>query len=116
MIGTRIKRSILALALGLSSLGLAACDPDGVGVSGGVGVYYDSMLWNDYYYGGPRPPYYRPPPNRPVPPARPPVGVTPPIGTVPPGFRPPTARPPVTRPPVARPPIHRPAGGGGRFR
>jgi hypothetical protein len=104
------RRSVLALILGASALGISACDPATTGVSGnvGVGVYYDSMLWNDYYYGGTRPPH-----NRPVGPpvTRPPVGVTPPIGVLPPG-----GRPPSIRPPIARPPIHRPAGGGGRLR
>jgi hypothetical protein len=105
-----VRRAFLALALAGSVVGLSACDPATTGVNGsvGVGVYYDSMLWNDYYYGRPRPPHHRPV-NPPV--TRPPVGVTPPIGIVPPGGRPPTARPP-----IARPPIHRPAGGGGRFR
>ena len=80
------------------SLALAGCDSNGVSTSGTV--YYDSMLWNDYYYGSYRP-GYRPPPDRPDRPVRPPSG------GIDPGF---------SRPPVARPPVHRPSGGGGRGR
>lgn len=88
-----LRKLLLASALSGATLTLSACDPDGVYVGGSV--YYDSMLWNDYYYGRPQPP--RPPrPERPVKPVHP-------IAPVPP--RP---RPPVARPPVARPPIHRP--------
>ncbi|WP_127111703.1 hypothetical protein [Shimia sediminis] len=65
-------------SLALSGLALAGCNTT---TSGHVsyGVYYDSMMWNDYYR--PRPPTTNPPPGRPVhpiapaPPARP----TPPI-------------------------------------
>ena len=83
----RIRKSLMALGvLGTSAVFLGGCE--GTTVSGGasVGVYYDSMMWNDYY----RPP---PPPGRPHPPVRP---------------QPPIAKPPV-RPvhPVA--PIHRPS-------
>lgn len=68
---------LLLGALAFSSLTLAGCDD--VTTSGHVsyGVYYDSMMWNDYYR--PRPPQSRPPrpvhPIAPAPPARP----TPPI-------------------------------------
>lgn len=104
-----LRRAFFSVFLTGSVLGLSACDPAATSVNGsvGVGVYYDSMLWNDYYYGRPVPPNHRP--------INPP-GARPPIGTLPPGGRPPTARPPIARPPVARPPIHRPMGGGGRFR
>ncbi|MBE1282454.1 MAG: hypothetical protein GJ676_04005 [Rhodobacteraceae bacterium] len=91
------KRLALALVLGGSVFGLSACDPNAVSTGGSV--YYDSMLWNDYYYGYPRPPRPerpdRPKPEHPI--ARPPVKPTPPIA------RPPVARPPIHRPPVARP-------------
>ena len=63
-------------ALALSGLALAGCDTTTSG-SVSYGVYYDSMMWNDYYR--PRPPSSRPPrpvhPIAPAPPARP----TPPI-------------------------------------
>jgi len=87
-----MRKVILALVLTGSGLTLAACDPSAVSVGGSV--YYDSMMWNDYYYNRPgyRPP--RPPPVKPVHPIAP---------------RPPVGRPPVARPPVARPPIHRPS-------
>lgn len=101
-----IKRSVLALCLGAASFTLSACDGVTVGVGYGYDPFYDSMLWNDYYYDRdvnvdvdidrpdrPRPPVSKPP-ARPKPPiAKPPA-------------RP---RPPVARPPAARPPIHRPA-------
>ncbi len=92
----KLRRMIMAVSLGSAVLALAACDPNAVSTGGSV--YYDSMLWNDYYYGRPgyRPP--NPPPGKPVHPIEPP-----------PGIRPPVHRPPVARPPVARPPIHRPS-------
>ncbi|MEX0280119.1 MAG: hypothetical protein AB3N13_02885 [Arenibacterium sp.] len=71
-----------ALAAAALTFTLAACEPGSGSVSVSGGVYYDSLLWNDYYYGYPRPP------SRPG--------------------RPPGARPPVAKPPIARPPIHRP--------
>ena len=80
---TRSDLTRLSLALA-AVLGLAACDPNATGTAS-TGVYYDSMLWNDYYYGYPRPPQGRPPkPEHPI-------------------ARPPVARPPIHRPPVARP-------------
>lgn len=65
--------------LTLSALSLAGCDTT---TSGHVsyGVYYDSMMWNDYYR--PRPPAARPP--RPVHPIAP----TPPMRPTPPIHRP----------------------------
>ncbi|MDW3225604.1 MAG: hypothetical protein R8G34_22380 [Paracoccaceae bacterium] len=95
------KKLALAVALGGAVLGLSACDPAGVSTSGAV--YYDSVLWNDYYYG-----YDRPAapsrPDRPVRPERPdrpdrPVRPSRPID---PGF---------SRPHRPSAPIHRPAGG-----
>ena len=80
---TRSIVTRLAFAL-TAALGLAACDPNATG-SVSTGVYYDSLLWNDYYYGHPRPPQGRSPrPEHPI-------------------ARPPVARPPIHRPPVARP-------------
>ncbi|WP_425044208.1 hypothetical protein [Primorskyibacter sp. S87] len=88
-----IRKLVLALSLGGGVGMLSACDPNAT-YSGGV--YYDAMLWNDYYYGHPRPPAGRPPkPEHPI--ERPPARPTPPIA------RPPVARPPIHRPPVARP-------------
>lgn len=93
-----LRKTLLVATVTCATFSLSACDPTAVSVGGSV--YYDSMLWNDYYYGQPpRPP--RPPrpdrPGKPVHPIAPPPRPVPPI-----------ARPPVARPPVARPPIHRP--------
>jgi len=84
MMRFRLPRKVV-LTLGLigAMMGLSACDPTNVSVGVSGGVYYDSMLWNDYYYGRPRPPQ-------------------------PPVQRPPRPEHPIARPPVARPPIHRP--------
>ena len=94
-----VRKRVLSLGLGASVVAVSACDPGSVSTGGSVyygASYYDSMLWNDYYYGG------HTKPDRPDRPTRPPI-------TNPdPGF----SRPPVHRPPAARPPIHRPAGGG----
>ncbi len=84
-----LRKYKLAIALGGSVMILTACDPSNVSVGGGV--YYDSVLWNDYYYHDHD--NYRPPPP----------GVRPPPGTRPPGTRPPTARPLPARPPIHRP-------------
>ncbi len=91
----------------IGALTLAACEPGSVSTGGSV--YYDSMLWNDYYYGSYRP-GYRPPsgrPERPDRPDRPDRPIRPPGGGIDPGF---------SRPPVAKPPVHRPSGGGPRRR
>lgn len=98
MIG--IRRIILAVSLGGAVLSVAACDPNAVSTGGSI--YYDSMLWNDYYYDRPG---YRPP----NPPGKPVHPIEPGHPKPPPGTRPPGHRPPVARPPVARPPIHRPS-------
>lgn len=66
-----LKRSktMLSLSLlGLSAMTLSACDD--VYTTGGVGVYYDSMMWNDYYHPAP-PARPNPPPGRPVHPIAP---------------------------------------------
>lgn len=108
-----LRKMALAGAMGASGLLLSACEPGSwsTGVSVGTGVYYDSMLWNDYYYGGYRPPYY--PPDRPERPDRPDRPERPdrPDRPKPPIAKPPSVKPPVARPLPARPPIHRPAGG-----
>lgn len=87
---TRLKRfAWLAGAVWL----LAGCDPNAVAtgnVTVGASVYYDSMLWNDYYRRPP-PPHagHKPRPPRPGPGPRPP-------------------RPPRPHPmPHPHPPIHR---------
>ncbi|MBT3139974.1 hypothetical protein KL867_02825 [Ruegeria litorea] len=82
-----MKKLTLAVGLSASVLALSACDPSAVSVGGGV--YYDSMMWNDYYYGYPNRPNRPDRPDRPKP-------------------EHPIARPPVANPPIARPPIHRP--------
>ena len=104
-----LRSRTLVMSLGLvGAMALSACTPGSYSSSGAV--YYDSMLWNDYYYGSYRP-GYRPPdrpdrperpdrPNRPERPVRPPGGIDP-------GF---------SRPPVANKPIHRPSHGGGGLR
>ena len=79
----KILRKVAVLGfLAGAGLGLSACDPNAT-VTVGAGVYYDSVLWNDYYYGRPPPPASRPP-------------------------RPPRPTPPIARPPRPTPPIHRP--------
>lgn len=85
-----LKTSLVAVA---AMVGLSACEGSGTSVPNSA--YYDSMMWNDYYYGFPERP------NRPPPTPEPPK-------PVPPIARPPVVRPPIARPPVARPPIHRP--------
>lgn len=87
-----LRKFILAVGLGSAVLTVSACDPLTTSASVGGSVYYDSMLWNDYYYGRPGPPAPKPPDR--------------------PGTRPPRPEHPIARPPVARPPIHRPPGGG----
>ena len=96
---TKLRKTSLRVA-GLMAVGLtlSACDTATYGVSYGYDPYYDSLLWNDYYY--------RPGhggdidrPDRPEP--------------VPPIAKPPS-KPPSAQPLPARPPIHRPSGGGGR--
>ncbi len=81
------RKMMLSLGLAGAVLALSACDPEAVSTGGSV--YYDSMLWNDYYYG--RPPGYRPPGGRPPRPEHP------------------IERPPRPTPLPARPPIHRPS-------
>lgn len=91
----QLRKAMTGLFLAGSLAGLSACDSSGTGVSVSGGVYYDSLLWNDYYYGHSRPPRPNPPVNRP-----------------------PRPEHPIARPPVARPPIHRPPAGRprpGRF-
>ncbi|MCA0872385.1 hypothetical protein LCL97_16240 [Seohaeicola saemankumensis] len=88
-----LRKMCLAVSMTVSAVALSGCDPNAVYTGGSV--YYDSMLWNDYYYG--RPPSRPPRPERPVKPVHP-------IAPVPP----PRPTPPIARPPVARPPIHRP--------
>ncbi|SFF77596.1 hypothetical protein [Roseobacter denitrificans] len=106
-----LKTKSLFMSLGvLGALALTGCTPAGYSTSGSL--YYDSMMWNDYYYGSYRP-GYRPPdrperperpdrPNRPERPVRPPGGIDP-------GF----SRPPITNKPIHRP-SHRGAGVRGR--
>ncbi|MEX0318444.1 MAG: hypothetical protein AB3N21_10860 [Ruegeria sp.] len=91
------RKLVLVAVLGPAVLAMTACDPT---YSGGGSIYYDSLLWNDYYYGYPRPPR----PDRPNPPDRP----HPPVRPEHPIARPPVARPPVARPPIHRPPVARP--------
>ena len=100
------RKSILLSLSFVAAMALSACDPSSTRVSGSV--YYDSMLWNDYYYGGYRP-GYRPPdrPDRPERPDRPDRPVRPPGGGIDPGF---------SRPPAANRPSHRPSPGRGRGR
>ncbi len=96
---TGSRKLIIALGFG-GIMALSACETGSVSTGGAV--YYNSMLWNDYYYGGYRP-GYRPPPNRPDRPVRPDRPDRP-GGGIDPGF---------SRPPAASLPSHRPSGGGG---
>lgn len=76
----RLKHIAFIALVGGGAVTLSGCEPvDGVYVSGGV--YYDGLLWNDYYR--PRPPVVKPP-------------------------HPPRPTPPIARPPRPTPPIHRP--------
>ncbi|MFC3615923.1 hypothetical protein ACFORG_19395 [Lutimaribacter marinistellae] len=95
----RYRTCRLALALALGTGLLAGCDPS---ATGSANVYYDGMMWNDYYYGYPRPPRPENPIERPPVRPEPPIA-KPPVRPVPPIARPPVARPPIHRPPVARP-------------
>jgi hypothetical protein len=109
---TRISRKlVLSLGLSVGLIALSACEPvPGSSANVRAGVYYDSLMWNDYYYGYGRP-GYRPRPDLPDRPARPDRPVDPgfsrPGRPIDPGF----SRP--SRPSV---PHHRPAGGGPRGR
>ena len=88
----RRRKIVLAFVLTGPFLALSGCEPT-AGNTGGS-VYYDSMLWNDYYYGRPG--------TRPPDPGRPEHPIAP---------APPRPTPPIARPPAARPPIHRPSRG-----
>ena len=79
-----LRKILTSFGLVASLTVLSACEP--VTTSGSA--YYDSVMWNDYYYG--RPPIETRPPHRPVRP-------------VPPIARPPHVRPPIHRPPTTRP-------------
>lgn len=101
-----LKSRTLFMSLGLmGALAVSGCTPVSYSTSGSA--YYDSMMWNDYYYGSYRP-GYRPPdrperpdrPNKPDRPVRPPGGIDP-------GF---------SRPPIANKPIHRPSHRGAGVR
>ena len=72
----RNKSVITLTALSVAAMSLSACDDVYTSGSVSTGVYYDSMMYNDYYR--PHPPARpNPPPGRPVhpiapaPPARP---------------------------------------------
>ncbi|SHI82790.1 hypothetical protein SAMN05444000_103165 [Shimia gijangensis] len=78
-----LNKTMVALtAASLGAMSLAGCDDVYTTGSVSTGVYYDSMMWNDYY--------------RPYPPARP---------------NPPPGRPvhPIAPPPRPSQPIHRPS-------
>ncbi|WP_299352922.1 hypothetical protein [uncultured Shimia sp.] len=66
----RSKSAIALTALSLGAMSLSACDDVYTTGSVGVGVYYDSMMWNDYYRPNP-PARPNPPPGRPVHPIAP---------------------------------------------
>lgn len=91
---SKIKTVLLPVSLAAGVLALSGCDYPSTG-SAHVGVYYDSMMWNDYYR--PRPPQSGRPPKPEHPIVKPPKPVQP-LPT-----RPPVSRPPVSRPPVSRP-------------
>lgn len=80
-----LRKILTTFGLLASLIALSACQP--VTTSGSA--YYDSVMWNDYYYG--RPPTGVNPPHRP------------PVHPVPPIARPPHVRPPIHRPPTTRP-------------
>lgn len=72
----RSKTVIALTAASLAAMSLAGCEETTGSVH--AGVYYDSMMWNDYYrpYPPARP---NPPPGRPVHPIAPPPRPSPPI-------------------------------------
>lgn len=84
-----------AFGAGLAAMVLAGCESSGTVSTGG---YYDSMMWNDYYYHP-----YPDRPDRPERPDRPDRPDRPERPVHPIAPKPPVARPPVARPPVARP-------------
>ncbi len=95
MVFSKIKSVLVPVSLAVGVLALSGCDYPSTG-SSHAGVYYDSMMWNDYYR--PRPP--RPPkPEHPIEPPQ----IKPPKPVHPIAPRPPVSRPPVSRPPVSRP-------------
>jgi len=113
---SKVKKLFQGLAVGCVVILFSGCEGGGPYVGGSV--YYDSMLWNDYYYrrgynpSRPRPPAVQPPrPSNPI--ERPgyrPGRPSNPIGQ--PGFRPPRPSNPIYRPPS---PSRMPSlGGGGR--
>ncbi|MEQ9694065.1 hypothetical protein [Shimia sp. SDUM112013] len=85
----QFRKSAMAIGvLTASSLFLASCDDASVYGGASVGVYYDSMMWNDYYRPYPPPSHGRPP-AKPVPPiAKPPGRPVHPIAPAPPIHRP----------------------------
>lgn len=61
----RNKSVITLTALSIAAMSLSACDDVYASGSVSTGVYYDSMMYNDYYR--PHPPARpNPPPGRPV--------------------------------------------------
>jgi hypothetical protein len=84
------RKILTSLGLVASLTVLSACEPGTTSAS--ASLYYDSVMWNDYYYG------------------RPPTGARPPRPPRPehPIARPPRPEHPIARPPQVRPPIHRP--------
>ncbi|MEP5196249.1 MAG: hypothetical protein ABJQ70_14640, partial [Roseobacter sp.] len=100
----RVSKKPFLFAAVIGVIALAGCEPGNVRTSGSV--YYDSMLWNDYYYGSYRPGHGSRP-DRPDRPNRPDRPTKPPSGGIDPGF---------SRPPAAHLPSHRPSGGRGRRR
>jgi len=106
-----LRRARTAVLLACVAASLAACDPDR---EPGAGVYYDGVLWNDYYWDR-CPPHCSPDrPEKPEKPEKPPKPIQPlpperPVQPLP-RPQPPTARPPSVRPPISRPSV----GGGGR--
>ncbi len=86
----------LLSALAVGAMLLSACE--NTGGSGYTGAYYDSMMWNDYYYR-PYPPRPERPPKPEHPIERPPERPVHPIAP----------RPPVTRPTPRPRPAPRPA-------
>ncbi|MFT4962361.1 MAG: hypothetical protein ACI92Z_003458 [Paracoccaceae bacterium] len=78
-----LRKILTSFGLVASLTVLSACEPGTTSAS--ASLYYDSVMWNDYYHG------------------RPPVNAHPPRPPVPPIARPPHVRPPIHRPPSTRP-------------
>lgn len=94
------RRAMYSIVAAGAFVALGACDPSTTGgtTASSSTVYYDSVLWNDYYWGRPVPPRPGRPPGKPENPIE-----RPPAKPVPPIAKPPRPTPPIHRPSRPRP-------------